>query len=153
MAKALFSQIQAELHIIPSQKANVQNLDDVCRQCWYVPASGTYHGVLCDEADQCSNAFQLSLLSKLDSVDPIPNTVWIFTANDTERLEKRFLSRCRVLEFSSYGLRAPLAALLAEVWEKETGKKGELDWERIAKNAENNVRAALSVLEMELLAA
>jgi hypothetical protein len=51
-----------------------------------------------------TNAAQLALLSKLDSTDPASNTIWIFTANDTERLERRFLSRCKVLEFSSYGL-------------------------------------------------
>jgi hypothetical protein len=51
-----------------------------------------------------TSAAQLALLSKLDSTDPAPNTIWIFTANDTERLERRFLSRCKVLDFSSYGL-------------------------------------------------
>jgi len=152
MMKALFAAIGAEVHIIPSQRANLDSLNDVVRMCWYYPATGHFHGVLCDEADQCSNAFQLALLSKLDSVDPIPNTVWGFTCNDTTRLEKRFLSRCRVLDFSTYGMRSELASLLAEIWQKETGTVGTADFERIAKNANNNVREALSVLELELLA-
>lgn len=100
-----------------------------------------------------SNAAQLALLSKLDSTDPAPQTIWIFTANDTSRLEKRFLSRCRVLEFSSYGMRSDLAGLLARIWEAETGKPGTLDFERIAKDSTNNVRDALQTLEIELLAA
>jgi DNA polymerase III gamma/tau subunit len=83
----------------------------------------------------------------------LPNTIFIFTANDTTRLEPRFLSRVRVLEFSSYGMRAELAALLARVWEQETGKPGELNWERIAKESNTNVRDALQTLEIELLAA
>lgn len=99
-----------------------------------------------------SNAAQLALLSKLDSTDAVPNTIWIFTANDSERLEKRFLSRCRVLEFSSYGMRSEIASLLADVWQKETGQPGTLDWARIAKDSGTNVRAALSALELELLA-
>jgi hypothetical protein len=57
-----------------------------------------------------TNAAQLALPSKLDSTDAVPNTIWIFTANDTERLERRFLSRCKLLEFSSYGLAAHIAA-------------------------------------------
>jgi replication-associated recombination protein RarA len=98
-------------------------------------------------------AGQLALLSKLDSTDPAPNTIWVFTANDCERLEKRFLSRCRVLEFSSYGMRSELAKYLADVWKAETGTDGTIDFERIAKDSTNNVRDALNTLEVELLAA
>jgi len=153
-AMALAEEMQAELHCIPSQNCNVQGIDDVCRMCSYVPMFGkTFHMILADEADQMSQAAQIKLLSKLDSTDRLPQTVWVFTANDTERLEKRFLSRCWVLEFSSYGLRSPLAELLAKIWEQETGRPGELNWDRIAKESNTNVRAALSVLEMELLAA
>lgn len=79
--------------------------------------------MLADEADQMANAAQLALLSKLDSTDPAPNTIWIFTANDTERLERRFLSRCKVLEFSSYGLAGEIAAYLDKVWHAEGGKR------------------------------
>src|SRR5690242_14538852 len=154
MALALAEELNGELHKIPSQKCNVQNIEDVVRICWHIPfAAGGFHVVLADEADQMSNAAQLALLSKLDSTDPPPNTIWVFTANDTERLEKRFLSRCKVLEFSSYGMRGAVAEWLAKVWESETGAPGALNWERIAKESENNVRAALSVLELELLAA
>jgi replication-associated recombination protein RarA len=157
MGMALCDAIGGELHLIPSQKANIQTLEDTIRMCWYVPKNGTFHVVLCDELDQCSNAFQLALLSKLDSTDRVPNTIWIFTSNWTNeelqaKLEKRFLSRCWVLEFSSYGMRNEIAGLLAQVWEKETGKPGELNWERIAKDSGTNVRAALSALELELLA-
>ena len=75
--------------------------------------------MLADEADQMTSAAQLALLSQLDSTDPAPNTIWIFTANDTERLERRFLSRCKVLEFSSYGLAGEIATYLATVWHAE----------------------------------
>ncbi len=83
----------------------------------------------------------------------------MFTCNDTGKLEKRFLSRCLVLEFSSYGMRAGIAEFLGKVWDAEVGHSSDLaevkrpDFERIAKNSQNNVRDALSVLEIELLAA
>ena len=154
MAMALADELRADKHLIPSQKCNAEAVEQTYRMCWNLPLFGPsgWHLVLADEADQMSNAAQLALLSKLDSTDPAPQTIWVFTANDTSRLEKRFLSRCRVLEFSAYGLRGELAEMLARIWQLETGKPGDLDFERISKNSCNNVRDALQTLEVELLA-
>ena len=152
MGMALAREMGAELHHIPSQQANLANLEEVVRMCHYVPMFGGFHVVLVDEINDCSRAFQLALFSKLDSTDPCPNTIWVFTCNDTDKLEKPFLSRCRLLEFGSYGLRSDLAEFLAKVWESETGKPGELNFERIAKDSQNNFRSALATLEIELLA-
>jgi replication-associated recombination protein RarA len=66
MALALCQAIRGELHHIPSQSCNVSTVEDVTRQCHYVPRNNTLHVVLVDEADQMSNAAQLSFLSKLD---------------------------------------------------------------------------------------
>src|SRR5271156_6170173 len=153
LALAMAEELGAELHMIGSQKCTVENVDELIRQCWYVAQRGGYHICLIDEADSMSNAAQLSLLSKLDSTAKPPKTIFIFTSNSTDRLEKRFLSRCMVLEFSSYGMRAELAKFLEEVWRKETTAEPTLDFERIAKDATNNVRDALMRLEVELLAA
>jgi DNA polymerase III delta prime subunit len=155
MARALADELKADVHFIPSQKCNVETVEHTWRLCWNIPLFGPsgWHVIIADEADSMSNAAQLALLSKLDSTDPAPQTIWVFTANGAERLEKRFLSRCRVLEFSNYGLRSDLASFLAQVWKAETGTDGTLNWERIAKDSENNVRNALQVLEVELLAA
>ena len=160
MALALAKELNAELHHIPSQKCTVGEIDEIIRMCHRAPyrlfgadaGKADWHVVLVDEADQMSNAAQLALLSKLDSTDAPPQTIFVFTANDTGRLEPRFLSRTRVMEFSSYGMRAEIAALLAQVWEKETGAAGSLNWERIAKESNTNVRDALQTLEIELLA-
>lgn len=154
MALAMAEELGAELHHIPSQKCTLDNVEEVIRMCWYVAQRGGFHIVLVDEADQMSSAAQLALLSKLDSTARPPKTIFVFTCNATDRLEKRFLSRCMTLEFSSYGMRAELAAFLKSVWDKETnGKETALDFERIAKDATNNVRDALNRLEVELLAA
>ena len=159
LALAMAEELGAELHCIGSQKCTVDNVDEIIRQCWYVAQRGGYHIVLVDEADSMTNAAQLALLSKLDSTAKPPKTIFVFTCNSTDRLEKRFLSRCMVLEFSSYGMRAELAKFLAEVWDKEVGHSSNVpdakrpDFERIAKDATNNVRDALMRLEVELLAA
>ncbi len=153
MALALAEELSAEVHHIPSQQCNVANVENAIRQCWYVPAGG-FHLVLVDEADQMSMAAQLAFLSKLDATAFPPATVFIFTCNSTERLEKRFLSRCHVLEFSSYGLNGAGAEFLGRVWEAEGGSPDAApDFARIMKNACNNIRDALMHLEVELLVA
>jgi DNA polymerase III gamma/tau subunit len=153
MALALATELQAELHKIPSQKCNAQSIEDTVRRCWYAPMTpGGFHVVLADEADQMTDAAQLALLSKLDSTDPTPNTIWVFTANDTERLERRFLSRCKTLEFSSYGMSSEITAYLDRVWHAEGGNGNCPDLVRLAKDSRNNVRDCLQTLEVELLA-
>lgn len=153
MAMALAEEIPAELHLIPSQKCTAQAIEDTRRSCQYVPREGfKFHLVLIDEADRMSDAAQIALLSKLDSTDPAPDTIWIFTSNDTSRLEPRFLSRCRVLEFSSYGLNGQATALLERIWQAEApAGSPQPNFQRLVKEASNNVRAALMAVEMELL--
>ena len=155
MALALAEEIKAEVHHIPSQQCNVANVENAIRQCWYAPlVAGGFHIVLVDEADQMSTAAQLAFLSKLDATAFPPQTIFIFTCNSAERLEKRFLSRCRVLEFSSYGLNGAGAEFLGRVWEAEGGNPAEApDFARVMKTSNNNLRDALMRLEVELLAA
>lgn len=155
LALALAEAIPAEVHLIPSQKCTVQAIEDVRRICQYVPADGfRFHVVLVDEADQMSPAAQVALLSKLDSTDPAPDTIWIFTCNDTSRLEPRFLSRCRVIEFSSYGMGPQATALLERIWNAEAPAGATSpNLQRLVKEQNNNVRGALMALETELMLA
>jgi hypothetical protein len=108
LAMAFAAELPAELHHIPATERTLETVQAVCSRCYYSPRSEDwkpvkFHVVLIDEADRMSDAAQLALLSKLDSTAFPPNTIFIFTANATENLEKRFLSRCRTIEFSSYG--------------------------------------------------
>ncbi len=119
MALALADTLRAEVHHIPSQQCNVANVEDVIRQCWYVPVSGGFHLVLVDEADKMSNAAQLHFLSKLDATAFPPQTIFVFTCNATDGLETRFLSRTRQIEFSSYGMASEATQLLESIWERE----------------------------------
>ena len=122
--------------------------------CQYVPMSGfNMHLVLVDEADQMTPAAQVSLLSKLDATNFPPATVFVFTSNANDRLEPRFLSRCKVLEFSTYGLAREATELLERVWIQEKGETAERpNCARIVKESANNVREALNRLETEMLA-
>jgi replication-associated recombination protein RarA len=104
MAMAMAGEMGAEFHHLGSQKCNLENLEEICRICQYVPLTGGFHFVLIDEVDSASRAAQLALLSKLDSTDAPKGTVFVFTCNSTDGLEPRFLSRCLPIDFSSYGM-------------------------------------------------
>jgi hypothetical protein len=100
-----------------------------------------------------SSAAQLSLLSKLDGTAFPPSTVFIFTANDTERLQDRFLSRCMVLPFQSHGIAKEAATLLERIWLAEAGTaEGAPNFLRMVQDGTNNVRDAVNSLQVELLA-
>ena len=150
---AICNAIAGELHHIPSQECNLERLARVRRTCQYVPAAGyKWHVILVDESDRMTDAAQVALLSMLDGTDAPPCTILIFTANDTTRLEPRFLSRLRKVDFSNYGIQRDAAALLARVWESEapTGAVAP-NFARLVKESNGNVRAALMELETELL--
>jgi DNA polymerase III gamma/tau subunit len=152
MAQALCGEIKGELTHIPSQKCTAQAIEEACCHCHFVPLTGGFHVVLIDEADRMTPAAQLALLSKLDATAFPPNTVFIFTCNSTDGLEPRFLSRCRVIEFSSYGMAGEIADYLDKVWHMEGGNGNAPDLARLAKESRNNVRDALMKLEVELMA-
>ena len=152
MAQAVCAEIKGELTHIPSEKCTAQAIEEACYHCHFVPLTGGFHVVLIDEADRMTPAAQLALLSKLDATAFPPNTVFIFTSNSTDGLEPRFLSRCRVIEFSSYGMAGEIADYLDKVWHAEGGNGNAPDLARLAKESRNNVRDALMKLEVELMA-
>ena len=154
LALALANEGSFELHHVPSQECNVENIERVRHTCQYVPQAGKRaHLVLIDEADQMTRAAQISLLSKLDATNPAPNTIWILTANDTANLEPRFLSRCHVVDFSSYGISSEVVQLLERIWVSESASDSHPNFARIVKDSSNNVRESLMRLETELMMA
>jgi DNA polymerase III delta prime subunit len=160
MGLALADLMPAELHLIPSQECNLANIERVRQTCQYVPRNlddgrpCRWHLVLADEIDQLTPAAQISLLSKLDSTNFFPNTIFIGTCNATDRLEPRFLSRFHTVEFSSYGIAGQVSELLAKVWsQKVAANVPAPNFQRIVKDSSNNVREALMRLEVEIMAA
>ena len=154
MAFAYARAIQAEIHHVPSQDCNLENLQSISAICHRVPydfMTGTpckWHVVIIDEADQMSEAAQTFLLSRLDGSNQCPATIWILTANGDERFKDRFLSRLLKLpKFNSYGAGDDIRALLTRIWKQRTNAE-EPDFARMATG---NVREALQALEVELL--
>lgn len=152
IAQALADEMNAELHHIPSQSCTVDALKALRSRLAYCPMLGKRARiVLVDEADQMSPQAQLALLSMLDSTNRPQQTVFIFTCNETERFEARFLSRCGVVDFSSYGIAKGATELLASIWEQEANGAPAPNFARIVKEANNNIRAALMELQKELM--
>jgi DNA polymerase III gamma/tau subunit len=151
-AIALSEMLRGELHHIPSQQCNVENVNDTIRQCHYVPRNGTFHVVLVDEADQMSKAAQLALLSKLDATAFPPSTIFVFTCNSTDALEPRFLSRCMELQFQSHGIASETAKLLEAIWIAEAGEAAvKPNFLRMVQGSHNNIRDAINSLQVDLL--
>jgi DNA polymerase III delta prime subunit len=155
MAAALAEMIPAEVHHVPSQSCDVATLERVCATCARVPWYGKRtHLVLVDEADAMTEKAQLFLLSKLDGTAALPDTIWIFTCNATDRLMTPFLSRVKTIEFSSYGIAAEAAAMLERIWhENAPAGAAAPNFARLVKDSSNNIREALSRLETELMLA
>ena len=156
-------EIGGGVYHVPARKCDLDMIDRTVAQCFYAPMTGSpWNVVIIDEADAMTKPAQLALLSKLDSADPPPSTIWFFTCNSTAALEDRFLSRCRLLKFTTDDLAEPAAKLLQRVWRKETQERHKADRRRripeppdfnaIIKEARMNVREALNLLELELLA-
>jgi len=153
MALAFAQAINGEVHHIASRTCDLETVDKVCHSCWFVPMNSGFHVVIVDEADQMSRAAQLAFLSKLDTTAAPPRTIFIFTANETNLLEARFLSRCRTVKFSNDPtLLAPAAQLLKHIWANEAPGRAEPDFEAMLRDNQFNVRSAIMTLEMELLA-
>jgi replication-associated recombination protein RarA len=155
LALAMAEEMPAELHHIASQDCNVERLRAVVSNCHYVPRAGCRrHLVLIDEGDQMTAAAQLYMLSILDSTAPPPDTLFIVTANGTDKLHERFISRCIPVQFSTHGQSAETAALLERVWTAEAPAHAPRpNFARIVKEACSNVRASLMQLQTELLLA
>jgi replication-associated recombination protein RarA len=155
-AMAVANQIQAETHLIPSRSCDLEMVETVTRMCYFAAFNFTtgkpaaWHAVICDEADQITNAAQQAFLSKLDATAKPPSTVFFFTCNSTATLEDRFLSRCRILPFERDTLEGEIEHYLRRIYKKEGGRHP-LDFEAIAKASSYNVRDALNKIEMELM--
>ncbi|MGD0497517.1 MAG: AAA family ATPase [Bryobacteraceae bacterium] len=151
MAFALAEEIGGEIHHIPSRNCDLETVERTCASCHYHPWAGNWHTVIVDEADQMSRPAQLAFLSKLDSAAPPPDTVFLFTANDTALLEKRFISRTRVLRFSLESETASAIAYLERIWSAETAAPAP-DFAALLRDSEYNLRDALMRIEIELVA-
>lgn len=154
MGFALARELGGFVHHVKAGDCTVEKIRSLAFACWHcVPQGFRRHVVIVDEADQMSSAAQLAVLSYLDGTETIPDTVWVFTANETDRLAERFISRNRVLDFSNYRMQKEAALYLASVWNREASADvPRPNFARVIKEQNGNVRAALMVLETKLYA-
>lgn len=161
MARAIANDMPAQVHHVASGECDVKSVRELRFDCQYGPCvendwskPAKMHLLIVDEADGMSRAAQDAFLSILDGTNRPHGLLCIFTANSTEKLEDRFLSRCQVIKFSSYGILKETADLLAQVWAKESAPESPApNFARIVKDSANNVRAALMALETEIMSA
>ena len=153
------------------RECNAENMDKIKQGrgwSWYSfnentpPKQIPWRVIIVDEADEMTNAAYIDLLGIMPSKEwehfPL---VLIFTCNHVERvdsrgnltwkLEPRFLSRCRHLKFSTYGMFDDIVAHLKRIWSLEAPGVPEPKIEDIVRESKNNIRDALSALELELL--
>ena len=152
VAQALFEHLGGQYQHIPARMCNLETVTQVCDSCQCAPMFGGPAGfnlVLADEIDKASTAAQIAWLSNLDSTRFPERTIFIFTSNNAEKLEERFVSRCRHLEFTAPA-DSELAEFLAKVWAAETQAPAP-DLAAIVAKAKGNVRNALMMLEVKLL--
>ena len=149
LAQAICTELAGELHHIPSQSCTVEVVKQLRASLAYAPMFGSqWHVVIVDEADEMSGAAENAWLSLLDSTNRPDQTIFIFTCNSTEKMKDRFISRCELVKFSTYGIAKDAADLLARVWETETGNTSPApNFARIVKEANNNIRESLQVLQ------
>lgn len=157
MALAMIDALDAEEHHIPSRSCDLETIRGIVAKCQRIPyhffgpkagKSSKWHVIHISEADQMTGGAQIDLLSKMDATEWPPNTIFILTGNGTQLLEKRLLSRCKVIEFDKPN--GELADFLRKVYRREGGTFP-LDFAKIANESEHNVRDALGKLEMEIM--
>ena len=151
ISQAFSAELNATLWEVGSQECSVDRLRELTFHLSFVPKAGLtgYHVAVVNEADCMSDAASKFLLSKLDSSGQLKNVIWIFTANDTERLEERFISRCLKLDFNSYGSSEAISELMSKIWKVKAGDTPAPNFKKIVCG---NVRESLQKLEVELLA-
>ena len=152
-ALALAEMIGAEVQHIGSGDLTVARIESVHDRCFHLPMFGSFWVVLIDEVDTGSKQALDSLLSKLDSTDKAPNTIYILTCNDVSNLHPRLVQRCLRLDFSTYGIQKDAVELLERIWKIEAPGKVAPNCARIVKENNGSVRAALMALELELMLA
>lgn len=108
-----------------------------------------------DEADSMTRDAVDAFLSLLDASGRPNNAIFIFTGNGQPNDPSgRFMSRVKMLPFSKEGMSGEIGAPLASIWQAEGGRpESAPNFARLVKESKNNIRDAINVLEIELMAA
>ncbi len=151
LAYVVAEMIGGQVVHVPSRSCNLETVDGLRTTCHTYPmfSRSPWYVVICDEADKMTAAAQVAFLSLLDHTEAPPNTVFIFTCNDTKGLEPRFLSRTRVLEFDLAPDASEAVAFLEKTWKAETSASLP-DMAALFTACSCNLRDALMKLEVKI---
>ncbi len=114
-----------------------------------LPWNGGFKVFVLDEADRMTEGAQIAFLDILENLGP--QTIFLLTSNERGDFEPRFLSRLKVVHFTTQGLAEAGADLLVSI-ARENGL--ELDRQSAKKRMQrshNNIRSAIQDLEVELM--
>jgi putative ATPase len=152
LALAVAAEMGANVIHIPSSECSVERVRKLRTDCAQTPMFGDWHVVIVDEADQMTQSAQVAFLSLLDATGFPDSTVFIFTSNDTKKLEPRFLGRCKTLAFDGQVDKETAARYLYRIWFTEAGTEAKPPafLAKLGANA-GNIRAALNDMELELM--
>lgn len=166
LAFAVAQALDSEIHHVPAKFADLERIEQTLHDCHYSPVRRTpegiplfgenarWHSCIFDEVDRFTPAAQQIFLSVLDGTMKIPQTIYFLTSNDVSKIEDRLASRCKVIRFNSAGMLEPGIQLLKRIWRKEMRGKDVAtpDFGAMVREAKFNLRAAVQILENEVLA-
>lgn len=153
LALAVANEIGAQVIHIPSAECNADKVrwlkQDVMTS---YPMFGSWYCCIIDEADRMTPAAQVAFLSLLDATGFPSNTIFIFTCNESGKLEDRFLSRMKVIEFNGAIDAKEFGDLMYDVWFAEAPEWATAPlMHKIIADSKSNVRAALNEIELDLM--
>ena len=152
MAYAIAENIGGQIYHVPSRACDLEKVNDLRMECCHMPMfGGNWNIVIVDEADQMTAAAQLAFLSLLDGTEAPPNTIFFFTANDTKKLEERFLCRTRRLKFNLNPDKAEALEYLRTIWKAEAGNAPAPNLDAMLEESGCNIRDCLMKMEIELM--
>lgn len=155
LALAVAAEIGAQVTHVASGNCDKETVKRICDDCLYTPMFGSspWRVLIIDEADSMTTAAQHAWLSRLDSTNPMPNCIVIFTCNSTSKLEDRFLSRVNEIEFDGKVDAKEFGEAMYDVWWAEAPEWATAPMmHRWIDECDHNVRKVLKKIETELLA-
>jgi DNA polymerase III delta prime subunit len=161
MAMAFGNELPAHVYHIASKDCDLAKVRWIKDRVKYVPGDIMKPNVkplmylfIIDEADSMTRDAVDAFLSLLDASGRPNNAIFIFTGNaQPNDPSGRFMSRVKMLPFSKEGMSGAITALLASIWEREGGSSENApNFARLVKDSKNNIRDAINVLEIELMA-
>lgn len=114
-----------------------------------LPWNGGFRVVVVDEADQMTEGAQVAFLSILENLGS--RSIVLMTSNEKDDFEPRFLSRVKVVPFTTMGMGEAGARFLVRVAAENGVTLSEADGRARMQNSKNNLRAALQDLEVEIM--